>query len=172
MAILRSPRLLATTKGLSETKPIDSPHIKPKEKTMTASPANPSRINEPRCTQIFSNGKRCRLFAKPNSTLCPKHAGTEAEELTTTLTGGLDEFTSAAPINQFLSRLLLLLAQDRISPRRGAVMAYTANLLLRSVSVMEHETAGAAQKAKKRPLRVIWGLPCPPHEPVEPEPYP
>jgi len=138
---------------------------------MNVTPAKPSRINEPRCTQIFSNGKRCRLFAKPNSTLCPKHAGTEAEELAAALTAGLDEFTSAVPINQFLSRLLLLLAQDRISPRRGAVMAYTANLILRSVSVMEHETA-AAQDPKKHPLKVIWDLPRPPHEPVGPEPCP
>ena len=138
---------------------------------MNVTPAKPSRINEPRCTQIFSNGKRCRLFAKPNSTLCPKHAGTEAEELAAALTAGLDEFTSAAPINQFLSRLLLLLAQDRVSPRRGAVMAYTANLILRSVSVMEHETA-AAQDPKKHPLKVIWDLPRPPHEPVGPGPCP
>ncbi len=112
---------------------------------MTASPANSSRINEShRCAQIFSNGKRCRLPANPNSALCPKHAGTEAEDLAATLTGGLDEFTSATPINQFLSRLLLLLAHDRISPRRGAVMAYTANLLLRTVSVMQQESAEAS----------------------------
>jgi hypothetical protein len=131
---------------------------------MTHNPAKSSRINDAsRCTQLFSNGKRCRLFAKPDSTLCPKHAGTEAGELAATLTSGLDEFTSAAPINQFLSRLLLLLAQDRISPRRGAVMAYTANLLLRSVTVMEQKTA-AAQDPKKRPVNIIWNLPRPPHE--------
>ena len=143
---------------------------------MTASPANSSRINTAsRCSQIFSNGKRCRLPAKPNSILCPKHAATEAEDLAATLTGGLDEFTSATPINQFLSRLLLLLARvravlaarsenhDRISPRRGAVMAYTANLLLRTVSVMQQEAA-EANDPKNRPIKVIWDLPCPPHE--------
>jgi hypothetical protein len=138
---------------------------------MTASPANSSRINTAsRCTQTFSNGKRCRLFAKPGATLCAKHAvHCEAEDLAATLTSGLGEFTSAAPINQFLSRLLLLLAQGRISPRRGAVMAYTANLLLRTVSIMQQEAA-AANDPKKRPLQVIWDLPCPPHErdvPVE-----
>jgi hypothetical protein len=125
---------------------------------MADNPAKSSRINDAsRCTQLFSNGKRCRLFAKPDSTLCPKHAGTEAGELAATLTSGLDEFTSAAPINQFLSRLLLLLAQDRISPRRGAVMAYTANLLLRSVTVMN-------QDAEKEPVHIeyVIDIPRPP----------
>ena len=131
---------------------------------MTDNPAKSSRINDAsRCAQLFSNGKRCRLFAKPGSTLCPKHTGTEAGELAATLTSGLDEFTSAAPINQFLSRLLLLLAHDRISPRRGAVMAYTANLLLRSVSVMEHETAAACNPKNHQP-KIIWNIPCPPRE--------
>jgi hypothetical protein len=127
---------------------------------MTDNSAKSSRINHAsRCAQLFSNGKRCRLFAKPDSTLCPKHAGTEAGELAATLTSGLDEFTSVASINQFLSRLLLLLAQDRISPRRGAVMAYTANLLLRSVTVMK-------QDAEKEPVHIeyVFDIPRPNHD--------
>ena len=136
---------------------------------MNTTLAKPGRINtEPRCAQIFSNGKRCRLSALPNSTLCPKHAGTEATALAAVLISGLEEFTSAAPINQFLSRLLLLLAEDRISPRRAAVMAYTANLLLRSISVMDQEAAATAQEAKNRSLTVIWDVPRPPRHPVEP----
>jgi hypothetical protein len=130
---------------------------------MTDNPAKSSRINDAsRCTQLFSNGKRCRLFAKPDSTLCPKHAGTEAGELAATLTSGLDEFTSAMPINQFLSRLLLLLAQDRISPRRGAVMAYTANLILRTLPAMEHENS--PPDPQKLPPRIIWDIPGPARE--------
>jgi hypothetical protein len=127
---------------------------------MTASPAHePSR-----CARRFSNGKRCRLFPRPDSAFCARHAAIgEASDLAATLTAGLDQFTSAEPINRFLSRLLLLLAQDRISPRRAAVMAYTANLLLRSVSAMGQEAA-AAQNPPKRQVQVIWNLPCPPRE--------
>jgi hypothetical protein len=126
---------------------------------MTASLAKSCRINSStsRCAQRFANGKRCRLSARPGSNFCPAHATThETEDLAATLTTGLDEFTSAAPINQFLSRLLLLLAQDRISPRRGAVMAYTANLILRSVSVMGHQ-------AGKEPVHIeyVIGIPRP-----------
>lgn len=136
---------------------------------MNANPAKPSRINSAsRCTHLSAGNSRCRMLARPNAPFCATHAKAdaarrEADDLSATLTGGLEEFTSAAHINDFLSRLLLLLAQDRISPRRGAVMAYTANLLLRSVSVMKQQTA-AAQEPPKRPTRFIWDLPCPPRE--------
>jgi len=109
---------------------------------MTTIPLSPAASTTPPAAPNSSpTASAAASSPSQDSTLCPKHAGTEAGELAATLTSGLDEFTSAAPINQFLSRLLLLLAQDRIAPRRGAVMAYTANLLLRSVTVMEQETA-------------------------------
>jgi hypothetical protein len=135
---------------------------------MNANPAKPSRIsNTSRCTHRSASGSRCRAIPSSGSPLCAVHAKAdavrcEADDLTATLTGGLDEFTSATPINQFLSRLLLLLAQDRISPRRGAVMAYTANLLLRTLPAMEHENTPPDQK-KLRPC-IIWDLPGPAHE--------
>ena len=133
---------------------------------MTASLAKPSRINDAtRCTHRFSNGKRCR-FLESGSGFCSRHAhnpGDSTASLSADLTAGLTDFTSAEPINQFLSRLLLLLAEDRISPRRGAVMAYTANLLLRSVTVMQHHAAEAS-RAKDRTVNIIWDIPGPEQE--------
>jgi hypothetical protein len=86
------------------------------------------------------------------------------------LTAGLGELTSAATINAFLSRLLILLAEDRISCRRAAVLAYITNQLLHTVSAMQQT---AAAKAKNTPLTVIWDLPAPPHEKeVQPRPQP
>jgi hypothetical protein len=127
---------------------------------------NSSRLNaESRCTHRFANGRRCRLFARPGAAVCSRHAAalaqTDAANLSADLTAGLSEFTTAEPINQFLSRLLLLLAEDRIPPRRGAVMAYTANLLLRSVTVMHHD---AERAENKRPVNIIWDIPGPAHE--------
>jgi hypothetical protein len=132
---------------------------------VTATPAKPHRSSDPsRCTYRFANSKRCRLSAELGSALCSNHAPvSKSDDLAASLTGGLDEFTSAAPINQFLSRLLLLLAQDRIPPRRGAVMAYTANLLLRTVSVMDQETI-AAGNPKNRPVQIVWDIPRPARE--------
>jgi hypothetical protein len=136
---------------------------------MNVNPVKPSRINNTsRCTHLSAGGSRCRIPARLNSQFCGTHtqadaARREADDLAATLTSGLEEFTSAAHINDFLSRLLLLLAQDRISPRRAAVMAYTANLLLRSLSVMEQQTT-AAEDPQKRHVKFIWNLPCPPRE--------
>jgi len=143
---------------------------------MNATPAKPSPINNAsRCTHRSASGGRCRSLAS-SGTLCPTHAKSaavrqEAADLAAHLTAGLSEFTSAEPINQFLSRLLLLLAQDRISPRRGAVMAYTANLLLRSVTVMQHD-ATQAERAKGRVVNIIWDLPRPDYEQPDAAPAP
>ena len=103
---------------------------------MTQQTAKPSFINQSvRCAHLYPNGRRCRLYATANSSFCPAHAPLpanqpDAAEIASTLTVNLDDFTSAAQINDFLSRLLLLLAQDKISTRRAAVLAYITNQLL------------------------------------------
>ena len=104
----------------------------------------PSRV--PLCRHRTKNGKPCRYSAAGYSGLCPHHASRSAyryadPQIAADLLGDLTEFQSAAEVNQFLSRMLLLLAQDRLSPRRGAVMAYTCNLLLRSLRAMDLESA-------------------------------
>ena len=134
---------------------------------MNARSAKPSPINDSsRCTQRFANGKRCTNPAQLDSSLCPGHAKLsenrhETADLSATLTGGLADFTSPAAINDFLSRLLLLLAQNRISSRRAAVLAYITNQLLRTLCAMEKK---AEDDPKNAPVKVIWDLPCPAHE--------
>src|SRR6266851_1189673 len=86
------------------------------------SASKPSFINNSaRCVHFYPNGRRCRLSATNlNSHFCPAHTRLpqnlpDPAEIASTLTANLDNFTSAAQINNFLSRLLLLLAQDKIS---------------------------------------------------------
>ena len=136
---------------------------------MNAKSAKPSPVNDSvRCSQRFANGKRCRLpTADADSRFCPSHAKLpenqrEPADLAATLTAGLGEFKSPAPINDFLSRLLLLLAQNRISPRRAAVLAYITNQLLRTLSAMDKEAEN--DDPKNAPVKVIWDLPAPAHE--------
>ena len=112
---------------------------------------------EGRCHHRFINGTRCRLLV-PNaeSLFCRTHAHLPEHEhapvdLSATLTAGLTEFKSAVPINEFLSRLLLLEAEDRISPRRAAVMAYTCNLILRTLPAIDREVNGDDDH-----VTVIW----------------
>ena len=108
--------------------------------------AKSSPINDSaRCHHRFPNGMRCRLLGFGNQPFCPKHTHPaappppEPAEIASTLTANLDDFTSAAQINDFLSRLLLLLAQDKISTRRAAVLAYITSQLLRTLPAIDKE---------------------------------
>jgi len=113
---------------------------------MNHSSANSHAINDSaRCQHRTTSGKRCRLhIVDPRSGLCFRHSSKQSEllqaaDLRSILAGELTQFECAHDVNKFLSSLLLLLAEDRVSPRRGAVMAYTCNLLLRTLSVRIQE---------------------------------
>jgi hypothetical protein len=98
----------------------------------------------PRCHHTYANGKRCLLPPPENdSVFCVRHAKLPENQIdsedTASLTAGLTEFTSAWSVNQFLSRLLLLLSQNRISPRRAAVLSYVASQILRTIAAMDRE---------------------------------
>ena len=128
---------------------------------MTPRTAKPSFINNSaRCTHLFPNGRRCRLYATNiNPNFCPAHAPLPANQydsaaIASTLTANLDDFTSAAQINDFLARLLLLLAQDKISTRRAAVLAYITNQLLRTLPAI-------AKEENAEPTQIIFDMPGP-----------
>ena len=114
------------------------------------------------CKHHTRNG-RCRMpVADSLSSLCAEHARRrqkldKAANLSAELVAGLTEFRSAVPINDFLSRLLLFQAQDRIPPRRAAVMAYTCNLLLRTLPAIQHER----NPQDDEPQRIIIDMPRP-----------
>lgn len=114
-----------------------------------------------RCTFRFPNGSRCRLSVLDTSArLCFGHAKLQLEQrdmadLSADLLGGQPaEFKTPEQINDLLSKVVLLLAQSRISPRRAAVITYACSLLLRSVVVMDR------QSSEDGP-RIIFDLPRP-----------
>jgi hypothetical protein len=128
---------------------------------MTPQFAKSSSMQDPnRCNYRFANGMRCRLIGFGTQPFCPKHAQVplppqpDAIEIASTLTVNLDDFTSAAQINDFLSRLLLLLAQDKISTRRAAVLAYITNQLLRTLPAI-------AKEENAEPTQIIFDMPGP-----------
>ena len=139
---------------------------------MTPQFAKSSSINNSaRCNHRFPNGMRCRLIGLGSQPLCPKHTHAVATpppdpaEIASTLTADLDDFTSAAQINDFLSRLLLLLAQDKISTRRAAVLAYITNQLLRTLPAI-------AKEENAEPTQIIFDMPGPDRDRPEPEQNP
>jgi hypothetical protein len=135
---------------------------------MSTTTINSNLVNESLLTTASADGGckhhtrngRCRMpVADQFTSLCAEHARRQqkrdkAANLSAELVAGLTEFRSAAPINDFLSRLLLCQAEDRIPPRRAAVMAYTCNLLLRTLPALHQEKSG-------EPQRIILDMPCP-----------
>ena len=99
-----------------------------------------------RCHHRFANGKRCRLPATDSQLgLCFRHftlhaaaslsrqrTYDDAEDLSADLLGQLSQLPSGLKVEQFLSRLLVLVTQGRISPRRAAVLVYITNQLRQS----------------------------------------
>jgi hypothetical protein len=133
---------------------------------MTQQTAKPNFLNtSARCTHRFANGKRCRLSASNlDSPYCPSHAKlpenqAEPAQTAASLTADLKEFRSAIPINAFLARLLLLLAENKISPRRAAVLAYITNQLLRTLPAIDRELN--PQEDPDAPVEVICDIPGP-----------
>jgi hypothetical protein len=147
---------------------------------MSQQSAKPSLINNSaRCTHRFANGRHCRLSTtNVDAVFCPIHASLpqnqiEPADTAASLTADLKEFRSAIPINDFLSRLLLLLAQQKISPRRAAVLAYITNQLLRTLPAIDRELNPKIDKDE--PEEIIWDIPGPDRDRVQsndPQPQP
>ena len=122
-----------------------------------------------RCQYRSSSGLQCRYSSRGNASgLCARHEAVETKRSSAGLTALLniaDNFHSAAGISRSLAELFTLLAEDRVSPRRAAVLAYICSLLLRSLPAMDRELN--ASVPKKAPPVIIWDLAEPSREAVK-----
>jgi len=104
-----------------------------------------------RCRHRYKNGKRCRLPGlQSQSGLCGHHFRqslaaalpkfpSDSDDLSAELLPGRTHFSRSEDLREFLSRLLVLTAEGRVSPRRAAVLAYITNQLLHSHCVVQKE---------------------------------
>jgi hypothetical protein len=123
----------------------------------------PSRIpDETRCTRIFANGARCRNpIAHDSPNLCAFHSGQAAKEqaeaeaaaLIKELYGQVGNLDSELAVAQVLANLFRLIAQDRIPPRRAALLASTARAILRALKdnriAQRHQSLETRQASKQ-----------------------
>jgi hypothetical protein len=122
----------------------------------------------PHCQHRTASGRRCRMaVSDPDSGLCRKHAAEHQQQLdqadfSAALIGDVQEFRSASDINHSLGELFKLQARNQISPRRAAVMAFTCNLLLRTLPAIEREN-------ESKGVQIIWDLPRPDRSEPRPE---
>ncbi|SRR6266404_1855590 len=115
------------------------------------------------CSHFTARGRKCRLRAL-RAGLCFRHAALvqPAQPVDVDLSADflvqLDDLQSADQINQFLAKLLILVVQNRISPRRAAVLTYITNQLLHSLVAIKRQLDSGAV--------LNWdGFPCPDYRP-------
>ena len=127
-----------------------------------------AKLIPPHCSARTPSGRRCRMaISDPQSSLCFKHAvqhkkDRDAANVAAQLIRDTDDFTSAVTINRSLTELYKLVARDEISPRRGAVMAYTCSLLLRTLPAINDELHPPSQVGEKDQdaTTIIMDIPC------------
>jgi hypothetical protein len=113
-----------------------------------------------RCIYLSPTGRRCRRsVSDAHSGLCPQHraeqAQVEAADHYNHLTANFQFFQTAQGINFSLMNLYQLLAQNRISPRRAAVLSYISSLLLRTLPQIDADrAAGITDPTKPKPINV------------------
>lgn len=113
-----------------------------------------------RCAHRSPAGRQCRLSpSDARSGLCPQHRAeqkqVEAADHYLHLIRNFQCFQTAQGINHSLHSLYELLAQNRISPRRAAVLAYVSSLLLRTLPQIDADkAAGIIDPTKPVPIEV------------------
>jgi hypothetical protein len=103
-----------------------------------------SAVLSNRCSYRTAGGRQCRqLSTDPRSGLCSHHLQKQNEfaDLTRPLLANWQGFQTAQGVNFALSNLYRLLAANRISARRAAVLAYINSLLLRTLPAIDADNA-------------------------------
>jgi hypothetical protein len=140
-----------------------------------------SEQNLPRCQYHSHAGRRCRFpvsdarsphCLRHASRLASSHSGPRSSQTDSFLEADLRAdlpkdpaaFKSASQINDFLSALLAHLAQNRISARRAAVLAYITNQLLRTLPAIERELDAQSPQNEDTGPVIILDVPRPNRE--------
>ena len=136
-------------------------------------PNSISASNLTRCKQRTRAGRRCQLrVLDSHSGLCFRHSSLrapqiEAADFSADLLGEAREFTSASDINKFLSRLLVLLTQDRIATKRAAVLTYICAQLVRTLREIDIENRPESDFDSDIPQTLIVDLQRPVSTPAQ-----
>ena len=105
-----------------------------------------SAIPSVRCAHRDSSARQCRLLASgAYSSHCPQHQAQqkqkESADFSDILFRDSQDFQTAQGINHSLRHLYWLTAQNSISSRRAAVLAYIGSLLLRTLPQIDADNA-------------------------------
>ena len=128
-----------------------------------------SAIPSVRCSHRDSSARQCRLLASgAYSSHCPQHQAQqkqkESADFSDILFRDSQDFQTAQGINHSLRHLYWLTAQNSISSRRAAVLAYIGSLILRTLPQIDADNAaGIKFRPKKLAAAAITEPPKPLH---------
>jgi len=127
----------------------------------------PIASNIPRCLHRTPAGRRCRSrVSEPGMHFCERHTYLHTNlpatsDLAPQLLGDLIEIECAEDTRRILSKLFILLAQDRIPQKKAAVLTYILQQLLRSLAAIEREALLQAQEESSGFHVNLTGVPRP-----------
>ena len=112
-----------------------------------------------RCQHRFANGMRCSVPTPAEEVqFCSRHtrpAETQPleQDLSAILLKQSQDFQTAQGVNFSLAALYELLAKNRISARRAAVLAYISSCMLRTHPAIDTDNkAGITDPSKPKPM--------------------
>jgi len=123
-------------------------------------------LADSRCQYRYQNATRCRLRAADSeSGLCVRHLRQkfaailpsfpdDSADLSKDLLPHGRDFSSTEDLRDYLLRLLILMTEGRVTPRRASVLAYISNQLLHTHIAAEKESADEKPE-------IIFDLPRP-----------
>ncbi|HVS88384.1 MAG TPA: hypothetical protein VHF01_09200 [Candidatus Acidoferrum sp.] len=104
--------------------------------------------DSPRCAFRFANRHQCRFgMTLLSAPYCHQHSSFRPDDpdsinLAPALLGDLTELTTAADMQTTLSKLFILLAQNRVTTKKASVLTYIIQQLLRTLPAIYQETHG------------------------------
>jgi hypothetical protein len=115
-----------------------------------ASESQERNEDAPRCAFRYANRHLCRFSITPLSApFCQNHSSFRPDDpdsinLAPALLGDLTELITAVDMQTTLSRLFILLAQNRVTTKKASVLTYIIQQLLHTLPAIEHETGEGA----------------------------
>ena len=121
-----------------------------------------SVISTIRCCYRSPTGRQCRvLTSDTRSGLCAQHRAEDQQkeraDVYDPLSRNSQGFQTAQGVNHSLHNLYWLLAKNRISPRRAAVLAYINSLLLRTLPAIDSDQAAGIIDPDAPPVPELTG---------------
>jgi hypothetical protein len=128
-------------------------------KVTNSQSSRPRTLDKDRCRFTSAHGRRClNPLRSATAGFCIIHerfneqqTDADVQSVSSELLSGGPNLLNREEVGRVIAQLFTLIAEQRIKPRHGALLAYVASLLL--------QTMGHTPIPPPLPVRVVWGIP-------------